>query len=243
MEEVEQLRRREGAQRGAAIAAQFLRQGLRGLAAQPEAQFPERGVEDRAQRQRGRGSGSRFLALPDDVQDDVLEGGVTVMAVGAPAAGTEINLDVAGLGRVVAKLDERAAEIGAALHAAETGMKDADGLTVQGLKLFAEQALVLPDGLQEAFGRRVPVVAQDGDDPATDAPLGIEAGQDRRHRGIVLGAKRVGCQEWAGAGSPKAEGRGPKEGRSSSALRKAATADEKSEVRRKRRWAPAVVAR
>ena len=45
VEQVEQLRRRHGTQRGAAFAAQFLRQRLRGLAAEPEAKFAERGIE------------------------------------------------------------------------------------------------------------------------------------------------------------------------------------------------------
>jgi hypothetical protein len=37
-------------------------------------------------------------------------------------------------------------------------MKDTDRLTVQGLELLADYSLVLPNGLQEAFGRRVVVI-------------------------------------------------------------------------------------
>ena len=88
----------------------------------------------------------------------------------------------------------RAAEIRAALDAAKTGMKDADRLTVQGLELFAEQPLVLPDGLQEAFGRRVAVLAQDRNHAAPHAPLGIKAGQDRRHLAIAFALKLGQCQ-------------------------------------------------
>ena len=97
-------------------------------------------------------------------------------------------------GEPVAELHDRAAEIRAAFDAAETRMKDTDRLTVQGLELFAKQSLVLPDGLQEALGRRVLVVAQDGDDPATDAPLGIETGQDRRHLAIAFAPKGLQSQ-------------------------------------------------
>ena len=60
------------------------------------------------------------------------------MAVRAPAAGTEVNFDVASLRRAIAGLHDGAAEIGAALDAAKTRMKDTDGLSVQGLKLIAE---------------------------------------------------------------------------------------------------------
>jgi hypothetical protein len=95
------------------------------------------------------------------MQDDVLEGGVAIMAVGMPAAGTEVHFHVAGPWRLVADLHNRAAKIRSALHAAETGMKDTDRFTVQGLELFAEQALVLPDGLQEALGRGVTVLVKD----------------------------------------------------------------------------------
>ena len=98
------------------------------------------------------------------------------MAVSAPAGGTEVYLDVAGLRRRLAELHDRAAEIRAALHAAETGMKDMDRLALQGSELLAEQSLVLPDGLQESFGRGVPVLAQDRNDAAAHAPLGIKAG-------------------------------------------------------------------
>jgi len=75
-------------------------------------------------------SGARPLAFPDHVQDDVLKGGVSVVAVGAPAAGTEINLDVAGLRRPVTDLHDRAPEIRPAFDTAETRMKDAHRLAV-----------------------------------------------------------------------------------------------------------------
>jgi hypothetical protein len=85
------------------------------------------------------------------MQNNVLEGGIAIMAVRAPPAGTEIHLHVAGPWRSVADLHDRAAKVGSAFNTAETGMKDSDRFTVQGLELLAEQALVLPNGLQEAF--------------------------------------------------------------------------------------------
>jgi hypothetical protein len=59
---------------------------------------------------------------------------------------------------------------------------------------------VLPDRLQEAFGRGVPVLAQDGNHARPHAPLGIETGQDRRHLGIVFALKGLHCQALDGAG-------------------------------------------
>ena len=66
----------------------------------------------------------------DHVEDDVLKGGVAVMAVRAPAAGGKVNLHIPAPGRRVADLHDRAPEIGAALDAAETRMKDAHRLAV-----------------------------------------------------------------------------------------------------------------
>jgi hypothetical protein len=65
-------------------------------------------------------------------------------------------------------------------------MKHSDGLTVQGFNPVAEQALVLPDRLKQALGRRVPVFVQNRDDTVAHAPVGIEAGQDWKHRAKVL---------------------------------------------------------
>ena len=73
-------------------------------------------------------------------------------------------------------------------------MKDTDRLTVQGLELLSDQALVLPDGLQEAFGRRVVVIVEDRDRAAPHAPLGIKAGQDRRHLAIAFALLLLQCQ-------------------------------------------------
>ncbi len=120
------------------------------------------------------------------MQDDVLEGGITVVAVGAPTAGSEVNLDVAGLGRLIAYLHNSATEIRTALDTAKTRMKDADRLAVQGCELIAEQSLVLPDRLQEAFGRGVPVLVEGGNHAGAHTPLGIKAGQDRRHLAIAF---------------------------------------------------------
>ena len=131
------------------------------------------------------------------MQDDVAEGGVAVMAVRVPAAGAQVHLHVAGPWRLVADLHDRAAEIRAALHAAETGMKNTDWLAVQALELFADQALVLPDGLQEAFGRRVTVLVKDRNDAAAHAPLGIKAGQDRGTLPIAFALLLRQCQALA----------------------------------------------
>ena len=77
--------------------------------------------------------------------------------------------------RSIADLDDRAAKIGSALQAVETGMEHVNRLAVEGLEPVAEQALMLPDGLEQLFWRRVCIFAQERNDTATHAPLGIKA--------------------------------------------------------------------
>jgi hypothetical protein len=67
-------------------------------------------------------------------------------------------------------------------------------LIVQGLELLADQALVLPNGLQQAFGRRVVVIVENRDRAAPHAPKSIKAGHDRRHRAIAFALLDSQCQ-------------------------------------------------
>jgi hypothetical protein len=73
-------------------------------------------------------------------------------------------------------------------------MKDSNRFTVQGLELLAEQALMLPNGLQEAFRGRVPILVQDRNHATAHAPLSIEAGQDWRHLAIAFALKLLQSQ-------------------------------------------------
>jgi hypothetical protein len=82
------------------------------------------------------------------MQNDVLEIRIFVVAMSAPAAGFDIDFDIAGRGQIVAELNNRAMKIRAALAIEKTRMKNSDGSTVQCHQLIAEQALVLPDGLK-----------------------------------------------------------------------------------------------
>jgi hypothetical protein len=81
------------------------------------------------------------------MQNHIPESRVAVVAMSSPPAGAQVHFDIPlARGRVV-KLDERLAEIRAAFQIVKTRMKNAHHLTVQGFKLFAEQALMQPDGL------------------------------------------------------------------------------------------------
>jgi hypothetical protein len=119
-------------------------------------------------------AGGLAVAVPDNVEDYILKSGVAVVAVGAPTAGANVHFHVADARAFAADLYHRAAKIRAAFGAAESRMKDAHGLAVQSLELVALQALVLPDGLQQALGRRAAVVAEKGHRSATHAPLGVK---------------------------------------------------------------------
>ncbi len=93
------------------------------------------------------------MAFPDDVQNDVLEMFVPVMAMRPPAAGTQVNFHVTRTRRFVTDLQNGAGEIRPAFDADKSGMKDADGSSIGGFELVAAETLVLPDGLEQALGR------------------------------------------------------------------------------------------
>src|SRR5450631_4441695 len=93
--------------------------------------------------------------VPDVVQDHIFKVGIAVMPVRVPAGGTQINLHVAGARRLVADLNHRATKIRAAFKADKSGMKYPDNFSVGGFEPVTPQALVLPDGLEQAFGGRL----------------------------------------------------------------------------------------
>ena len=113
------------------------------------------------------------FGVPDGMEDDFFESGIAMMPMGAPAGGVDVHFDVAADGRGVAELNDGAAKIGAAFAVEETGVEDADGLAVGEGEPVAAEALVLPDGLQEVFGRRVALLVQQGNDAAVQTPLGV----------------------------------------------------------------------
>ena len=83
-----------------------------------------------------------------------------MMTVGYPAAGTNINFDIARARQFGTKLHDGVAEIGAALAIVVAGMKNSDRPAVQTDELIAQEPLVLPDCLKEPFGGGFGLVAE-----------------------------------------------------------------------------------
>jgi hypothetical protein len=120
------------------------------------------------------------------VQQDVLKCGIAVVTVGTPAGGAQVNFHVAGTRRSVAKLNNRAAKIRPAFDADKTGMQNPDGSAIGGLKPVALQPLVAPDGLEQAFRRRIFFIVQDLPRAGARAPVGVKIFSGRRHCGLLL---------------------------------------------------------
>ena len=112
--------------------------------------------------------------LPDDVQDDIFETRIEVVAVRMPAVAAQINLHVAGARRFAAGLDDRAAKIRPAFSTDETGMQHADDLAVRSFQLVAPQPLMPPDGLEQTLGGKTVFVAQNVRGAAAVAPDGVK---------------------------------------------------------------------
>jgi hypothetical protein len=83
-------------------------------------------------------------------------------------------------------LNHRAAKIRPAFDADKSGMQNADGSAIGRLKPVALQPLVAPDGLEQAFRRRIIFVAQDISRAKARAPVGVKIFSGQRHCGLLL---------------------------------------------------------
>jgi hypothetical protein len=140
-------------QRRETFSAHGLGQFLRGFFSKPQTQLTQRRVQRLPQRQQGRCSGGSPVSFPNHVQNHVVERRVAVVRMGVPAAGSQIDLDIAGLGRFISELNYRPAKIRASFGVPKTRMQYPDGQAIRPAKLFAQQSLMLPDGLEQVFGR------------------------------------------------------------------------------------------
>src|SRR6266704_464044 len=104
------------------------------------------------------------------------------MAVSVPAAGVEVDLDVARARRFAGELQHRPAKIRPGFVIPKTGMKRLHLGAVQCDEFVAEQALVKPRRLQQPFWRRRGILAQGGN----------EAAERARARFLVSGEARMG---------------------------------------------------
>jgi len=176
----------EVAQGGATFAAEIFGQGTQRFVFEREAQFGERRVEHIFQCQNSHGkfrsvmAGARFRGggicpgiVPDDVQQHVAEIGIAMVAVGAPAGGAQIDFDISGAWGLGADLQDRAAKIRAAFQIGEARVKNAHILSRERFEFGAAQALVLPNGLDEPFGRE-PLVAEAIFGEGAGPPLGVK---------------------------------------------------------------------
>ena len=136
--------------------------------------------------------------VPNDVQQDVLKRGIAVVTVGAPAAGAQVNFHIAGTRHGIANLNDRVTKIRPAFDADKTGMQNANGPSIGGPEPVAAEALMAPDGLQEAFGRRILFVAQDVPRSIRHSPAGVKIFKQRRHGGLLL-------RRWRGKVKPAAK--------------------------------------
>lgn len=143
-------------------------------AADPGAEFVERGVELVVEDE----SGELDVAggwIPDDVEDHVLVGGVTGVAVALPAGGFEVDFDIARDGFGAVDLEDGVKEIGAAFAVPEAGVENSDLPVFGGGQGIAAEALVGPDFLEPTFRgcRLARVVVERGFRSALGAPFEI----------------------------------------------------------------------
>lgn len=133
------------------------------------------------------------------MEDDGTEVRILVVAVGVPAGGLQIDFDVAAHGCLIGELNDRAAKIGSAFDAEETGVKYPDGAPVQRAQMITPEALLLPDGLEEAFGWRLGDFVERRGEAALPPPAGVEAVVARGHANCFCAGRvaKSSCGCWS----------------------------------------------
>jgi hypothetical protein len=119
------------------------------------------------------------------VKNHTLKISIFVVAVRVPVVRPQINFHIAGMRRVIADLQKRVAKIRPAFVAGEAGMKDPDDSSVRSFQFAALEPLMLPNGLQQAFGREL-FIAQKVCGDGLRAPLRIEILCRRSHLKLLL---------------------------------------------------------
>ena len=89
------------------------------------------------------------------MEDDVRIGRVAIVTMAAPSGRVQIDFHVTNARRIVRELQDGVAEIRTGFVVPKTGVKNPDRLSVQSFQLVALQTLMLPDLLQQPFGRCV----------------------------------------------------------------------------------------
>jgi hypothetical protein len=116
------------------------------------------------------------------MQNDAGEGGIAVVMMGLPILREDVNFDIARARLVLAELQDSAAEIGAGLVIPKARMEHAHRLASQGAEIVAAEALMVPEVLQEAFGRmRGGAFAQEETSLLFGAPLGVKVRTQHGH--------------------------------------------------------------
>jgi hypothetical protein len=108
------------------------------------------------------------------------------MAVRAPATSAHIHFHIAHTRGVIANLNHCAAKIRSAFGAGKTGVKNLHYLAIGSFELVTAQALMQPDGLQQAFGGQVSFIAQDIGRAQPRTPSSVKILGRREHLEIAF---------------------------------------------------------
>jgi hypothetical protein len=106
--------------------------------------------------------------------------------MGVPAAGLKVNFHVAVEGLFIPDPEDGAAKVRATFQAGEPGMKNAYRFSIRRFEQIAFKALMLPYGMQQLFGRRRIVIAEDRNSKRPFAPGSVKIFSARKHTPIFL---------------------------------------------------------
>jgi hypothetical protein len=123
--------------------------------------------------------------LPYDVEPDIAEVRIAIVAMSSPTAGAQIHFNVSGARSIRADLQHGPAKIRPAFQVGESRMKHPHAFPGHGFKFAAPETLVLPDCLDEPLGRE-PFIAQTVFAANTGPPLGVKIIGKSSHAPLLL---------------------------------------------------------
>lgn len=161
------------------MAEQLVGQGLRRLGPEPQRDLCNRSIQKVLQHQRWDARVGAWR--PDDVQPHFREGGITVVAVRVPSVRVKVQLDVGAERSVAGYLDHGIAEVRSRAMIPKAWMKNAQSAPVGKSEVFAAKSLVMPDALEQTFGRQSATVLKHHEGTAASPPCCIKALARGRH--------------------------------------------------------------
>jgi hypothetical protein len=180
------------AQRGATLSGEDEGKFGQFFVSQPNSEVGQGRIETVAEQEGRQWAGA--IVLPHHVQYHLPISRIRVMAMSDPATRRDVDLDITGEGRVVVELNHGRSEIGARFAIPEPRVKNTQAPAVHGSQLIAAQALMIPNDLEQMFGRARITFMKNRGCTCAQACLRVKTLSGTNHLAVAFGASALQSQ-------------------------------------------------